>query len=51
MALFISFTLIIVIVMLNVLIAVVSDGYAAASERAVQLFFQGKAELVRRLQV
>jgi hypothetical protein len=47
--LFILFTLLIMIVMLNVLIAVVSDGYDGAALKAKQLFFQGKLELVAEL--
>jgi hypothetical protein len=47
--LFLIYTLIVMIVMLNVLIAVVSDGYDYAMTKSKRLFFKARLELVAEL--
>jgi hypothetical protein len=49
--LFMLFTLLVMIVVLNVLIAVVSDGYDGAALKAKYLFFLGRIELVAELEL
>jgi hypothetical protein len=49
--LFLIYTLIVMIVMLNVLIAVVSDGYDYAMTKSKPLFFKARLELVAELDI
>ena len=48
-ALFVSYTFLVVIVMLNVLIAVISDSYDYAQIRAAKLFVRTRVEIAAEL--